>query len=83
MGTAQPLSNAVNGKPGVTRTLRVPAAISFGQLTDVINTAFGWQGDKEWDYLIATNAGKWSNVEPPPWQFIARTAACQMNQRHS
>ncbi|KAI5243961.1 hypothetical protein E4T43_04097 [Aureobasidium subglaciale] len=64
--------NAVNGKPGVTRTLRVPAAISFRQLTDVINTAFGWQGDKEWDYLIATNAGKWSNVEPPPWQFIAR-----------
>lgn len=22
--------------------------------------------------MIATNAGKWSNVEPPPWQFIAR-----------
>ncbi|KAI5268845.1 hypothetical protein E4T47_07519 [Aureobasidium subglaciale] len=64
--------NAVNGKPGITRTLRVPAAISFRQLIDVINTAFGWQGDKEWDYLIAINAGKWSNVEPPPWQFIAR-----------
>ncbi|KAH0290817.1 hypothetical protein KCU62_g3206, partial [Aureobasidium sp. EXF-3399] len=64
--------NAVNGKPGVTRTLRVPAVTSFRQLTDVLNTAFGWIGDGEWDYLIATNAGKWSNVEPPPWQFIAR-----------
>lgn len=64
--------NAVNGKPGVTRTLRVPAVTSFRQLTDVLNTAFGWVGDGEWDYLIATNAGKWSNVEPPPWQFVAR-----------
>jgi hypothetical protein len=33
--------NAVNGKPGVTRTLRVPAVTSFRQLTDVLNTAFG------------------------------------------
>lgn len=64
--------NAVNGKPGVTRTLRVPANTSFRQLLDVLDTAFGWAGDKEWDFLIARNAGKWSNVEPPPWQFVAR-----------
>jgi hypothetical protein len=64
--------NAVNGKPGVTRTLRVPAVTSFRQLTDVLNTTFGWVENREWDYLIATNLGKWSNVEPPPWQFIAR-----------
>jgi len=41
--------NAVNGKPGVTRTLRVPAVTSFRQLTDVLNTAFGWVGDGECD----------------------------------
>jgi hypothetical protein len=64
--------NALNGKPGVTRTMRVPAAISFRQLTDVLNIAFGWVGDREWDYLIATNLGKWSNVEPPPCQYVAR-----------
>lgn len=64
--------NAVNGKPGVTRTLRVPAATSFRQLADILNTAFGWRGDKNWDFLIASNAGKWSTVEPPPWQFVAR-----------
>ncbi|KAH0017048.1 hypothetical protein KCU78_g7648, partial [Aureobasidium melanogenum] len=64
--------NAINGKPGVTRTLRVPANTSFRQLTDVLNTAFGWAGDKEWDFLIASNLGKWSNLEPPPAQFVAR-----------
>jgi hypothetical protein len=64
--------NALNGKPGVTRTMRVPAATSFRQLTDVLNIAFGWVGDREWDYLIATNLGKWSNVEPPPCQYVAR-----------
>lgn len=64
--------NAINGKPGVTRTLRVPANTSFRQLTDVLNTAFGWAGDKEWDLLIASNLGKWSNLEPPPAQFVAR-----------
>lgn len=31
--------NAVNGRPGVTRTLRVPAVTSFRQLTDILNTA--------------------------------------------
>ncbi|KAG9723950.1 hypothetical protein KCU73_g13562, partial [Aureobasidium melanogenum] len=33
--------NAINGKPGVTRTLRAPANTTFRQLTDVLNTAFG------------------------------------------
>jgi hypothetical protein len=64
--------NAISGKPGVTRTLRVPANTSFRQLTDVLNTAFGWAGDKEWDFLIASNLGKWPNLEPPPAQFVAR-----------
>ncbi|KAG9748857.1 hypothetical protein KCU73_g6977, partial [Aureobasidium melanogenum] len=64
--------NAINGKPGVTRTLRVPANTSFRQLTDVLNTAFGWAGDKEWDSLIASSLGKWPNLEPPPAQFVAR-----------
>lgn len=64
--------SAVNGKPGVTRTLRMPAVTSFRQLIDVLNTAFGWVGSREWDYLIVTNLGKWSNVEPSPWQFVAR-----------
>lgn len=64
--------NALNGKPGITRLLRVPANTSFRQVTDVLNTAFGWAGDKDWDFLVASNLGKWSSVEPPPAQFIAK-----------
>jgi len=53
--------NAVNGKPGVTRTLRVPAVTSFRQLTDVLNTAFGWVGNGEWELPRMLASGQMSS----------------------